>query len=138
MRISLFVAAAACAVTATAAQAQSRIAAAFTSADINHDGKITRGEFVAARGARFDRLDRNGDGVVSRDDFARLISFRPKASPMIDAMIAEADSNHDGVVTRAEMMRAPPTQFDLADTNHDHVVDRTELVAFVDKLKAQI
>lgn len=101
----------------------------FESADANHDGVVTRAEFLAARNARFDRMDRNGDGVIDRSDFARLASFRPQAMGRIDALIAQADANHDGKVTRAELAAAPAQAFDLADANHDGKVDRDELAA---------
>lgn len=103
--------------------------AAFDNADTNHDGVVSKAEFIAARNARFDKMDRNGDGVISRDDFGRLIQFRPQIGQRIDAMLAEADLNHDGRVTRQEMAQAPTRLFDMADTNHDGVVDQNELAA---------
>lgn len=137
MRVSLLISAAAFAVIAVSATAQSRIVSAFANADSNHDGKVTHAEFVAARLARFDRMDRNGDGIISRDDFARLIAFRSKAGPMVDAMIAEADANHDGKVTRAEMAAAPTSISDRTDANHDDVIDQAESAAFAAHTRAQ-
>ncbi|MDK2768120.1 MAG: EF-hand domain-containing protein [Sphingomonas sp.] len=125
-------------ITSSEASAQSRMIAAFEKADVNHDGVITRAEFVAARNARFTDVDRNGDGVIRRDDFSRLIAFRPKAGILIDEMIAEGDLNHDGVVTRAEYYQAPTTDFDRADTNRDHVIDRAELEAMIARTKARL
>lgn len=103
--------------------------AAFDNADTNHDGLVSRAEFRAARSARFAQLDRNGDGAISRDDFGRLIQFRPQIGQRLDAMLAEADANHDGRVTKAELDAAPTRIFDLADTNRDGMVDKTELAA---------
>ncbi len=39
--------------------------------DVNDDGVIDRTEFVNAAGERFDRLDKNGDGVLSEDERPR-------------------------------------------------------------------
>jgi hypothetical protein len=103
--------------------------AVFDQADADHDGRVSRDEFRAARSARFAQMDRNGDGVVSRDDFTRFLKFRPQAGARIDAMLAEADANHDGKVSRAELDAAPATLFDRADTNHDGFVDKAELGA---------
>lgn len=103
-----------------------KLDAVLDKADMDHDGRITRTEFIAARRAMFDRLDRNHDGVVSKDDFGRLRRFRPKAAEQIDAFIASADADHDGRVTRAELESAPTKGFDLLDTNHDGVIDATE------------
>ncbi|MBY8826521.1 EF-hand domain-containing protein [Hephaestia mangrovi] len=109
--------------------------AAFDDADTNHDGVVSRAEFRAARVARFDRMDRNHDGAISRDDFGRLLKFRPQAGQLLDQMLAEADTNHDGRVTRGELSQAPMPLFDRADTNHDGVVDANELAAARDRLQ---
>jgi len=111
-------------------------AAMFAAADTDHDGRISRAEFQAARLAQFDRMDRNGDGVISRDDFTRIMAFRPQAAPRIDAMISEADLNRDGRVTRVELAHAPTGLFDHVDTNHDGFVDKAELAAFKAMLPA--
>lgn len=39
--------------------------------DADHDGQVTREEFMTATDAWFDRVDRNGDGVITVDDFGR-------------------------------------------------------------------
>jgi len=96
-------------------------------ADANHDGVITREEYRVSRAARFDRMDRNNDGVVSRADFSRILRFRPEAGQRLDQMLAQADSNHDGRITRAEMNAAPMPIFDRIDANHDGRVTRAEL-----------
>jgi Ca2+-binding EF-hand superfamily protein len=36
--------------------------------DQNHDGEITKAEFTAASDAMFQKLDKNGDGVISKDE----------------------------------------------------------------------
>lgn len=101
-----------------------------TTADINHDGMITRAEFAAARLATFNRLDRNGDGVISQADIGRIARFRPSAGQALQRLIATADANHDGQVTRDEMGNAPMPVFDRADINHDGVIDRNEMAGF--------
>jgi len=108
-------------------------AAAFEKADANGDGVVTRSEFLKSRSARFDTLDRNDDGVVSEADFCRLLKFRPEAGERLQRLIAEADANRDGKVTRAEMDAAPIPVFDLADTNKDGKVDKVELETFRNK-----
>lgn len=110
------------------------VTAVFDGADANHDGRISRDEFAAAREKQFDRLDRNHDNVVSRDDFGRLIKFRPQAGERLDRWIAAADGNHDGKVTREELHAAPMPLFDRADTNHDGYVDESELKALRAKI----
>ncbi len=131
MKKYLFIAATAAAISASAAQAQigGRLADMFVGADANHDGRISRAEFVSARNARFVELDRNRDGVISAADFTRIAAF-PAARAKMDAFLKGADANHDGVVTREELANAPTIMFDMADINHDGIVDEAELAAF--------
>jgi len=54
--------------------------------------------------AMFDRLDKNGDGKISKDEL--------EAAPeRIREMIARADANHDGVITKEEFLAAGPGRF---------------------------
>jgi EF hand domain-containing protein len=48
---------------------------AFQALDINHDGVVERAEIVGDNdfGPRFGDMDRNGDGVVTRDELALYI-----------------------------------------------------------------
>ena len=110
-------------------------AAIFDQADTNHDGRVSRAEFIAARSAHFARLDRNGDGVISSSDFPRIARFRPQAVDRIDRLISEDDANHDGKLTPAELAAAPTPLFDRADSNHDGFVDKAEAAAIRSELR---
>jgi len=136
MRKSLVIAVVAILTTTGAAHARTggRLTDMFAGADSNHDGRISRAEFLAARNARFVELDRNRDGVISAADFRRLAAFAAAKAKM-DAFIAGADANRDGSVTREELANAPTAVFEMADTNHDEFVDQSELAAF--RAKAQ-
>lgn len=75
-------------------------------ADTDGDGKVSRAEYIAAasRGKgdparRFARLDRNGDGVVDRQEIASLLARR----------FARLDTDHDGVLTPTERSAARPS-----------------------------
>ena len=98
----------------------------FSEADANHDGVVTRSEFVAARASHFDQLDRHHLGYLSMDQRPS----RPRARSLLQTLLATADADHDGRVTQAEFDAAPTPAFDQADTNHDGVVDRAEAAAF--------
>jgi len=114
-----------------------------------------RGVFMGDRGAMFDRLDTNHDGNISRQEFMakkpelreeRVMIMRgdgaPGAPPMgghpgmgmrLHAMghmgmgmghyggplFDMADANHDGRVTLAEAQALALAHFDKADLNHD-------------------
>ena len=51
------------------AQTGGRMSAMLDNADADHDGRITRAEFTAARMAMFDKLDRNHDGVLTAQEY---------------------------------------------------------------------
>ena len=113
---------------ATPAIAQDMAVAVFDDADTDRDGKITRAEFGAARERNFsEKMDRNKDGAVARDDFGFLLSVAPSRGKRLDAFIAGADTNHDSRVTLAELRASPMRAFDRADTNRDAIVDKAEL-----------
>lgn len=128
-RLLIFTCAAALIAAPACAQRSGRGDAAtlFERADADGDGLVTRAEYIAARNARFDRMDRNHDGVVEKSDFGRLARFRPQAASRLDAIIGQADANHDGRLTRAELAAAPVPIFDRADANHDDRVDKDEI-----------
>jgi Ca2+-binding EF-hand superfamily protein len=94
-------------------------------ADANHDGNITRAELTSFRASNFNRLDRNGDGVLTRNDIPAMAA---RLNPDIDfdRLIAQFDSNGDGRVSRNEFVNGPSVYFDQADTNHDNVLTRAE------------
>lgn len=124
-------------IAATGAQAASRTpGAALDKADTNHDGYVTRDEFAASRAAQFQRLDRNHDGVVTLSEFPRLArSDRPKARAL-KAMIAHADRDGDGRVTRAEFVDGPAPLFGRADHDHDGRLSREEVAAVREQLES--
>jgi hypothetical protein len=100
--------------------------ARLSEADANRDGRVTRTEFLAARAARFDRFDRNQDGVLTlADSPPRFIA----ASLSVDLadMLKVFDADKNDQVTRAEFVNGPTPTFDAADTNTDGVLDAAEL-----------
>ena len=99
-------------------------------ADADHDGYVTRSEYLRARDAQFDRMDRNHDGSVTRSDFGRLAKFKPGAVDKIMSLLAAADSDGDGRITRAELGDAPIPLFDHADMDGDDRVSKDEIAEF--------
>ena len=70
--------AAAIAVVATAAPAQTQAGAGralFQQADVNNDGRLSRVEFDAAREGRFARADADRDGVASLAEQSMAMLF---------------------------------------------------------------
>jgi Ca2+-binding EF-hand superfamily protein len=120
--------------------------AGFTSLDHDRDGRISRDEWHFDRES-FRRADHNGDGLLSRaeflatdaldddrgDRFVNLdIDRNGRLSPAewhgTMQLFNQLDANHDGVVTRVEMMgtEQPPDLFSSADINRDGAITLNE------------
>lgn len=84
----------------------------FAELDTNHDGFLDEGEARAAvpvmgiktASAMVFRLDMNGDGKLSADEFARLSTY-----------LFTRDSNRDGVLTLDEVKTPPSDTFVAGD-----------------------
>ncbi|MDP1619300.1 EF-hand domain-containing protein [Phenylobacterium sp.] len=126
MRLSLLVLG--LAVLATPALAQMRGQDPFADADTNRDGQITLAEYQASRAARFDRLDRDRDGVIGKTDFPR-VALRGERGEDLERMISAADRNRDGALTREELLASPPVAFAMADANDDGVLTAAEMAS---------
>ncbi len=103
-------------------------------ADTNRDGNVSKAELIAFRAANFSRLDRSGDGVLTRSDIPAMAK---RFNPNIDfnKLIKQFDANGDGKITRTEFVDAPTTIFDAADTNKDGLLTKAERSAAVKAAK---
>jgi Ca2+-binding EF-hand superfamily protein len=122
---------------ATSHQTSNPQAAAFDVIDRNHDGRITRAEFVDWNTERLFKIyDRNHDGVVD------LNEFRAIQGPNSDAQFRRVDRNHNGRITLEEakadptVRRAMGATFQGIDTKHQGFIDREEWSAYVQKRQA--
>jgi Ca2+-binding EF-hand superfamily protein len=103
--------------------------------DKDGDGKLSAAEASAAADARFARLDRNNDGVLSAEELAAG-GFRgrhggggdDKRAAHAQDRLAKLDTNKDGVVSRDEFVADANARFAQADSNHDGLVDASEIV----------
>lgn len=154
----------------TRAEVQSRMAAAFAKLDANHDGFISKDELGTIEAQReqkaqqraqafdpskiFDRLDTNHDGKITVAEVNAMRAKRaqtktgqaaPAPATGFKGLMAVADTNKDGVLTRAEfetmgqqlkgrMEKASIARggmatrmFDMEDTNKDGKVTLAEM-----------
>lgn len=81
--------------------------------DSNHDGSITRSEFLAYQGRRFASLDANGDGLVSRGEFG--VGGKSAKAKRRDGQFKSYDADRDGQVSRSEWMRWAELRFKRLD-----------------------
>ena len=112
-------------------------------------GPTTRAQVEAGVRAQFERVDANGDGAITRDEFdAARAAMRaehdappgdagppppPRGDPgmgMMEGMgghrFDRVDADHDGKVTLAEAQGAAGKLFEMIDTNHDGTISRDE------------
>lgn len=109
----------------------------------------TRTGLVASYTAMLKRIDSDGDGKVSRMEWAAMVD----ASPMLQSTsLSEAqrnglrsalmagfdqnDSDKDGELTLDELMAKPLVRFACMDANHDGKVSQAEAEAGMDKCSA--
>lgn len=76
--------------------------------DANADGAVSVEEFLMRRLKRFERSDRNGDGVLDQDE---LFANAARASgARTDRLMRRLDRDADGRVTSAEYQAGPAAQ----------------------------
>ena len=110
-------------VTAVAAQGPSdrsgeRSGARFDRLDANGDSELTLEEMTAKQAAIIEEADTDGNGALSK---AEMRAFR-------EAKRAERnpDKNDDGVIDRTEFINAAQDRFDRLDRNGDGVLSEDE------------
>ena len=74
----------------------------FISRDANHDGRMTLLEWTGGdpgRSADFKKRDTNHDGIVTKKE---ALTYG-RAHGVVNQIMREADTNHDGALSRAEV-----------------------------------
>ncbi|MGB5103781.1 MAG: EF-hand domain-containing protein [Steroidobacteraceae bacterium] len=122
---------------ASSAQMRPNADALFEKADANHDGSVSRSEFLAARAQQFPRLDRNGDGFIDAEDAPKRMMARQQGNAQLAELRKHFDTDGDGRISQQELAQGPTTVFDLADTDHDGVLNARELAAAKEVAKSR-
>lgn len=87
----------------------------FDEMDANHDGVVTREEYVAYQKKRFDEFDTNHDGKIDAKEIASSPPLMERNLQMAERMIKQWDANGDGVVTAEEFKKFSEDRFAKQD-----------------------
>src|SRR5262245_57123581 len=86
--------------------------------DVNNDGVISRDEWKG-RPEAFNRIDKNGDGSLTREEFGN-------AARRQGGRLNQMDVNNDGKIFCDEW-KGNPKRFDRFDANGDGVISKEEI-----------
>jgi Ca2+-binding EF-hand superfamily protein len=99
----------------------------FEKLDPDHTDRVTLRHFLHHRSQRFASLDADGDGRVTRGEFAARHLAQDPAR--VASTFARFDVNGDGAITRAEWDAGETARFRRIDADHDGVVTREEFLS---------
>jgi Ca2+-binding EF-hand superfamily protein len=125
--------------TVTRAEAQAKAEAMFAEHDANKDGKLDSADMAAKMGQKFDAMDTDRNGALSRDEFMAAHQTmhgkqgheghkmgmgegregRRGGHDRKGGMMRMADTNGDGAVSKQEAVAGALKHFDMADANKD-------------------
>ena len=87
----------------------------FDQIDTNHDGFITRDEFMASEEKRFDEFDSNHDKKIDAKEIASSPPLMERNLRTAERMVKQWDTNDDGVVTADEYRQSAEKRFAQQD-----------------------
>jgi EF-hand domain pair/EF hand len=89
--------------------------------DANKDGIVDRAEWNAGQQARFQELDKNGDGKISVQEFSPGGTTDKR-----EAAFRRLDTDRDGAVSQAEFMAQADRNFARCDADKDGKITTAE------------
>ena len=87
----------------------------FDELDTNHDGFISRDEFLAGEKKRFDEFDTNNDGKIDAKEIASSPPLMERNLRTAERMVKQWDTNGDGIVTADEYKKNAEDRFQKQD-----------------------
>lgn len=106
----------------TLAQFQQRRVERLMRDDANHDGKVSKDEFVAAMKARMAQFQGNGG-----DDSGNA----PDPEAIANRVFTRMDTNGDGFITKDEIEKSSAEQFARLDTDHKGYITRDQMLSLI-------
>ena len=106
--------------------------------DQNHDGIVTLEEFNKGSILRYKKMDKNGDGIISKAEFDSYYA-NSKLSRR-EQKFKKVDTNNDGKLSFDEYLeikkRKYKRRFDRMDANKDGFITLAEINAYKRKLRS--
>ena len=87
----------------------------FDEIDTNKDGFVSRDEFTKSEKERFNEFDTNHDGKIDPKEVASSPPLMERNLRTAERMTKQWDANGDGVVTREEFDKSAQDRFDKQD-----------------------
>jgi Ca2+-binding EF-hand superfamily protein len=101
----------------------------FDKLDTNHDGVVTKEEYLAAATAMYGEFDAQHNGKVTAREIAASPRAQERVARVTQRIVKHLDTNGDGVVSQAEYLAAAQKRFTRLDKNGDGFIDSDELPA---------
>jgi Ca2+-binding EF-hand superfamily protein len=97
--------------------------------DTNGDGRISLDEFVAAAGARFKSIDTQHKGSIDAADIAGSPDAVARIDRRVESIVKHLDTAGNGYVTKDEFLAAAESRFARMDGNGDGKLTPDELAS---------
>lgn len=98
--------------------------AKYRNMDTDGDGKVSRAEFASYDQQRFAKLDANGDGVLSLSELSTDDGDRDAADKF-----KKLDTDGDGKLSATEQKAGCDAKFTTIDTDGDGYISQSEMMA---------
>jgi Ca2+-binding EF-hand superfamily protein len=137
-----------------------RMSPILNAVDVNQDGTLSAAE-IAGAAAQLRKLDKNGDGKLTRDEAGLQMNFGrgrgegggrgrgegegggdepPSPAPTAEELTATLmmfDANHNGQLEKSEVPERMQGLFERGDTNHDGILTRDEIAKLAEANRQQ-
>ena len=95
----------------------------FNKIDTNGDGVISRAEYQAWVDGRFDKLDSNGDGSVDANEIASSPATAARVEKRAEGFVKRFDQSGDGKVSKSDFEAKEMARFDKLSGGADTLTE---------------